>query len=108
MRRAIYCALISAAAGFGIAAYVSTVDPSTAPRWMSTTVAYILCPPGILAGITMTDPDAESIWLFFGPLNALIYGAVGFTLAMALKHPEDAGSQPDSESRAHSDRPLDL
>jgi hypothetical protein len=65
-------------------------------------------PPGILAGVTMTDPDAESIWLFFGPLNALIYGAVGFTLAMVWKHPEDAGSQLDSESRAHSDRPLDL
>jgi hypothetical protein len=47
---------------------------------MSTRIAYILCPPGILAGITMTDPDPESIWLLFGPLNALIYGAVAYTL----------------------------
>ena len=36
-------------------------------------MAYILCPPGILAGLMMTDPDSESIWLLFGPLNALIY-----------------------------------
>jgi len=44
---------------------------------MSIRVVYILCPPGILAGLTMTDPDPKSIWLFFGPLNALIYRAVG-------------------------------
>jgi hypothetical protein len=37
---------------------------SSGPRWMSATIAPILCPPAILA-ITVTDPDAESIWLFF-------------------------------------------
>jgi hypothetical protein len=80
MKSAIYCALISAAVGFAVAAYVGLVNPASAPGWMSTTVAYILCPPGIIAGLSMTDPDAESIWFFFGPLNALLYGCVGFTL----------------------------
>lgn len=32
----------------------------------------------------MTDPDAESIWLLFGPLNALIYGVVGFALWLRI------------------------
>jgi hypothetical protein len=54
---------------------------------MSIRVAYILCPPGILAGLTMTDPDPESIWLLFGPLNALIYGAVGYTLWLLRRRP---------------------
>jgi hypothetical protein len=80
MKQAIYCALVTAAIGFAVAVWVGTVSPQSGPRWMSTPIAYILCPPGILAGITMTDPDPQSIWLFFGPLNAAIYGAVGFTL----------------------------
>ena len=80
MKQAIYCALISAVAGFAVAAYVATVNPATGPSWLSTTVAYILCPPGILAGLSMTDPDPESIWLIFGPLNAMLYGCVGFIL----------------------------
>ncbi len=65
-------------------------------------MAYILCPPGILAGITMTDPDTESVWLLFGPLNALIYGAVGYMLWLML-----AGDSavPKKEDR---DRPLGL
>ena len=50
-------------------------------------MAYILCPPGILAGLTMTGPDPESIWLLFGPLNALIYGAVGSTLRLLRRRP---------------------
>jgi hypothetical protein len=45
---------------------------------MSTTLVYILCPPGIVAFISMTNPDAESVWLFYGPLNALLYGAIGY------------------------------
>src|SRR5581483_643898 len=80
MKQAIYCALISAVIGFAVAAWLATVNPSSSPRWMSTTIAYILCHPDIFAGITMTDPDPESIWLFFGPLNALIYGSIGFML----------------------------
>ena len=73
MKRAIYCGLISAVIGFAVAAWLGTTSTAFAPKWMSTTVAYILCPPGILAGLMMTDPDSESIWLLFGPLNALIY-----------------------------------
>ncbi|MGA8216844.1 MAG: hypothetical protein WB799_24885 [Candidatus Sulfotelmatobacter sp.] len=67
-------------------------------------IAYILCPPGILAGITMTDPDSESIWLLFGPLNALIYGAVAFTLWMLLVGGDDNSGVPE---KGTPDRPLD-
>jgi len=104
MKHAIYCALISGAIGFLVAAYVSTANPSSVP-WMSPTVAYILCPPGIVAGITMTDPDPESIWLFLGPLNALIYGAVGFTLWLFI-----VGDSNDSAVRRKepSDRTIGL
>jgi hypothetical protein len=70
---------------------------------MSTLIAYILCPPGILAGLTMTDPDAESIWLFFGPVNALIYGAVGYTLWLLLVGDDDNSAESKKE-----DRPLGL
>ena len=81
MKRAVYCALISAVAGFAIAIYVASTPPlPITPLWLQSTIAYILCPPGILAGLTLTDPDAVSIWLLFGPLNALIYGFVGFIL----------------------------
>lgn len=64
MKRAIFCAFICAVAGFAIAAYVGSVNPATAPSWMSTTVAYILCPPGILAGLSMTDPDLKASGYF--------------------------------------------
>ena len=70
---------------------------------MSTTVAYILCPPGILAGISMTDPDTESVWLLFGPLNALLYGAVGYTLWLFFMGDGDRTSSKDD-----LDRPLKL
>ena len=76
MKSTIYFVLIAGLIGFVVAAYVATANPP----WMTPTLAYILCPPGIVAGIMMTDPDTERIWLFFGPLNALIYGAVGFAL----------------------------
>jgi len=79
MKRAIFCALISAAVGYAIAVYVGKLSPSDAP-WMSAPIAYILCPPGILAGLTMTDPDNQSLWLLFGPLNAILYGWVGFAV----------------------------
>jgi hypothetical protein len=102
MRHAIYCALISGAIGFAAAAYVSTANPSTAP-WMSTTLAYILCPPGVLAGITMTDPDPESVWLFFGPLNAVIYGVVGFSAWRFI-----VGNNDESPRKEPPDRPLGL
>lgn len=72
---------------------------------MSTTIAYILCPPGILAGITMTDPDAESIWLLFGPLNALLYAAVGYTAWLFFVGDGDATS--DSK-KGNGDKPLGL
>jgi len=71
---------------------------------MSTLMAYILCPPGILAGLTMPDPDAESIWLFFGPLNALIYGAVGYTLWLLLVGDDDSAMA----KKEGPDRPLGL
>ena len=103
MKRAIYCVLISAVVGFALAAWLATTPPSSLPRWMSPTIVYILCPPGIIAGITMTDPDVESIWLFFGPLNALIYGAVGFMFWMVTIGLDSPTSQRDA-----SDRPLDL
>ena len=72
---------------------------------MSTTMAYILCPPGILAGLTMTDPDPESIWLLFGPLNALIYGVVGYTLWMFLVGDDD---NPAIAKKEGPNRPLGL
>ena len=71
---------------------------------MSTLMAYILCPPGILSGLTMTDPDAESIWLFFGPINALIYGAVGYTLWLLLVGDDDSAMA----KKEGPDRPLGL
>jgi hypothetical protein len=72
---------------------------------MSATIAYILCSPGILAGLTMTGPDPESIWLFFGPLNALIYGAVGFTAWLLLMGDYENSA---TSKKAGSDRPLGL
>ena len=72
---------------------------------MSTTVAYILCPPGILAGLSMTDPDPEAIWLLFGALNALIYGAVGYTLWRLLVGNDDNSAVSEKEG---PDRPLGL
>jgi hypothetical protein len=104
MKRAIYCALISAVVGFIVAAYLATHGSSSGPSVLSTVLAYILCPPGVLAGITMTDPDAESIWLFFGPLNALIYGAVGFTLWRWLVGDDDLAVV----KKETGDRPLGL
>jgi hypothetical protein len=69
-------------------------------------MAYILCPPGILAGLTMTDPDPESIWLLFGPLNALIYGAVGYTLWLLLVGRDNDDSAVSKKEGP--DRPLGL
>jgi hypothetical protein len=69
---------------------------------MSTTMSYILCPPGILAGITMTDPDPGSIWLFFGPANALIYGAVGYTLWLLLEGDDDNSAASKKEGKDRS------
>ena len=106
MKRAIYCGLLSAVVGFAVAAWVGTTNPASAPRWMSTGVAYILCPPGILAGLTMTDPGPESIWLLFGPLNALIYGAVGYTLWLLLVGGDNNDSSVSKKEGA--DRPLGL
>ena len=105
MKRAIYCALISAVVGFVVAAWVATTGPTSGPRWMSTTVAYILCTPGIFAGISMTDPDTESIWLFFGPLNALLYGALGYTVWLFFVGDDDTASTSKKED---SDKPLGL
>ncbi len=54
----------------------------------------------------MTDPDPESIWLLFGPLNALIYGAVGYSLWLLL-----VGGDNDESAVAKKegpDRPLGL
>jgi hypothetical protein len=103
MKRAIFCGLISAVVGFVVAAWVGTANPASAP-WMSTWLAYILCPPGILAGLTMTDPDTGSIWLLFGPLNALLYGAVGYKLYMLL-----VGNNDMSASKKEGlDRPVGL
>ena len=53
----------------------------------------------------MTDPDAGSIWLFFGPVNAVIYGAVGYTLWLFLVGDDD--NSPASK-KERSDRQLDL
>jgi hypothetical protein len=73
---------------------------------MSTTIApYILCPPGILAGLSMSDPDSESIWLFFCPLNAAIYGAVGFTLWLFFMGDDDYSA---TSKKDNSDRHFDL
>jgi len=68
-------------------------------------MAYILCPPGVLAGLTMTDPHPESIWLLFAPLNALIYGAVGYTLWLVLAGDDDNSAVSEKEG---PDRPLGL
>jgi hypothetical protein len=105
VKRAIYYGLISAVIGFAVAVWVATINASSGPRWMSATIAYILCPPGILAGITMTDPDPESIWLFFAPVNALIYGALGYTLWLLLVGDDDNSAVSKKEG---TDRPLDL
>ena len=103
MKRGIYCGLISAVIGFVVAAWAATVSPSFAPRWMSGTLGYIACPPCLFAFISMTDPDAESVWLFIGPLNALIYGAIGYMFWLFFMGDEDAVSKKDG-----SDRPLGL
>jgi hypothetical protein len=100
VKQAIYCALISAVIGFIVAAYLFTPRPSP-----SSIIDYVLCPPGIFAAILLTDADPESIWLFFGPLNALIYGAVGFTLWLFVVGDDDNSPAPLEKPR---DRPLGL
>ena len=106
MKKAIYCALVAAAIGFAVAAWAFTISPQSAPSWMSTTIVpYILCPSGILAGLSMSDPDAESIWLFFCPLNAAIYGAVGFTFWLFFMGDDDYSA---TSKKNNSDRHFDL
>jgi hypothetical protein len=46
----------------------------------------------------MTDPDPESIWLFFGPLNASLYGAVGFTLWLLIVGDDDNAASKKEKS----------
>ena len=53
----------------------------------------------------MTDPDPESIWLLFAPLNALIYGAVGCTLWLLFVGDNDNSAVSTKEG---PDRPLGL
>lgn len=53
----------------------------------------------------MTDPDTESVWLFFGSLNALLHGAVGCTLWLFFVGDDDAASASEKED---TDRPLGL
>ena len=68
MKKAFYCALITAAIGFAVAVWVSTASPQSAPRWMlnNDTCSLHPVPARYLLGvISMTDPDPESIWLFF-------------------------------------------
>lgn len=67
-------------------------------------IAYILCLPGIFSAITRTDPDTESVWLFFGPANALIYGAVGYTAWLFFMGDGDT----KTSKKEDSDRPLGL
>ncbi len=52
----------------------------------------------------MTDPDTESIWLFFGPANAFIYGAVGYTTWLFFVGDDDT----TTSKKNASDRPLGL
>ncbi len=47
----------------------------------------------------MTDPDPESIWLFFGPLNALFYAVVGYTLWLFFVGDDDTTSTSKKEDR---------
>ncbi len=51
----------------------------------------------------MTDPDPESIWSLFDPLNALIYGAVAYTLWLLLVGDDDNSA----ESKDGPDQPRD-
>ena len=51
----------------------------------------------------MTDPSADSVWLFYGPLNALIYGAVGYTAWLFVM-----GDDANTAKKEDSDRPLGL
>jgi predicted permease len=98
MRRAIYCGLVCAAIGFGVAAWVSTLTPTSSPRWMSAKVAFILFPAAVVNAFSMTDPDS-GIWF----LNALIYGAVGYTFWLFFM-----GDDPTTASKKDgSGRPLD-
>jgi hypothetical protein len=72
---------------------------------MSPTLGFVLCPSYIIAAISMTDPDAGSIWLFFGPLNAALYGIVGWTLWLFIVGGDDDSMEPHDE---HPDRPPNL
>jgi hypothetical protein len=101
MKSAVYCALICVVIGFAVAAYVLTADPSR----ISTTIAYIVCPPVILAGLMVSDPTAASLLMLLGPLNGLLYGAVGFTLWLLVIGDSDDSVASENEP---SDRPLGL
>ena len=109
MKRAIYCALLSAVVGFLIAAYLtSPVSLPSLPSMLqpsSSIIPYILCPPVIFTAIFMADPDAESVWFFFGPFNALFYGAVGYTLWMLIMGDDDYS---EVSGKDHPDKSLGL
>ena len=47
----------------------------------------------------MTDPDAESVWFLFGPLNALIYGAIGYTFWLFFMGDDDTASKKEDSKR---------
>jgi hypothetical protein len=61
-------------------------------------------PSGYPRCITMTNPDPESSWLLFGPLNALIHGGVAYTLWLLLVGDDDNSAA----SKDGPDRPRDL
>lgn len=103
MKHAIYCGLCCAVVGFLVAAYVCAPSSSTGarPSWMSAVVAWILCPPSVFGVLTMAGPDAGSIWLFFGPLNAIIYGLLGYLFWFFLigESDEAGGSKRNAHGR---------
>ena len=101
MKSAVYCALICVVIGFAVAGYVLTAGPSRMP----TTIAYIVCPPVILAGLMVNDPHPASLWMILGGLNALLYGAAGFTLWLLVMGDSDDSAASESES---PDRSLGL
>jgi hypothetical protein len=45
-------------------------------------IVYAICPPAIMT-ITV-DPSFSSVVLILGPLNALVYAAVGFAIGVVL------------------------
>ena len=99
MKRAIYCGLISAVAGFVLPMWIDSSAPSIGQHWI---IGLVICPAQVLGFLIPTADVPARSFAFF---NAFIYGAAGFTLWLLIMGDDDSYEKPDENKR---DRTFDL